>query len=85
MEVPHPVCAVVGRGMALRATGGSPAGSGGGADAERPELVEREHAVREGFQHLLDVLQLGVTLRVGRLLPGLGALERDAAAGEQAP
>jgi len=71
--------------MALGVTGGSPAGSGDGADAERPELVEREHAVREAFQHLLDAVQLGVTLGVGRLLPGFGALEGDAAAGEQAP
>lgn len=39
--------------MPSPAGGGSPADSGGGAGAERRELVEREHAVREAFQHLL--------------------------------
>jgi hypothetical protein len=62
-----------------------PARPGGGPDPERPELIEREHPVRETLQHLLDPVRLGVALRVGRLLPRLGPLERDAAAGEQAP
>jgi hypothetical protein len=62
-----------------------PARPGGGPDAERPELIEREDTVRETLQHLLDAVQLGIALRVGRFLPRLGPLEGDAAAGEQAP
>jgi hypothetical protein len=50
-----------------------------------PKLVERENAVGESLQHVLDAVELGVSLGAGRLLPGLGALEGDAAAGEQAP
>jgi hypothetical protein len=37
----------------------------GGPDPERPELVEREHPVRETLQHLFDPVQLGLALRVG--------------------
>ncbi|KUL40111.1 hypothetical protein ADL12_14170 [Streptomyces regalis] len=61
-----------------------PACAGSGPDAERPEPVEREDAVGEAVQNLLDAVELGVALGVRRLLPGLGALEGDAAAGEQA-
>jgi hypothetical protein len=34
------------------------------------------------MEHVLDAVQLGVEVRVGGLLPGLGALEGDSAAGE---
>ncbi|GGR64898.1 hypothetical protein GCM10010251_96770 [Streptomyces aurantiogriseus] len=85
MEVPDAVGAVVGRGMAFGVAGAGPAGSGGGADAERAELVERKHPVREVLQHVLHPVELGVALGVGGFLPGLGALEGDTAAGEQAP
>ena len=56
----------------------------GGPDAERSELVERECPVREVMQHVLDAVELGVPVGVRRLLPRLGALEGDTAAGEQA-
>jgi hypothetical protein len=48
-----------------------------GADAQRPELVEREDPVGKPGHHLVDVLQLGVVVRVGGRLPGPGALEAD--------
>ena len=85
MEVTDAMGAVVGRGVPLGVSLLGPARPGGGADAERSELVERENAVGESLQHVLDAVELGVSLGVGRLLPGLGALEGDAAAGEQAP
>nr|CAB45029.1 hypothetical protein [Amycolatopsis orientalis] len=56
-----------------------------GPDAQRPELVEGERAIRETLDHLLDPVELGVPVRVGGFLPGLGALEGDAAASEQTP
>jgi hypothetical protein len=34
---------------------------------------------------MLDAVELGLAFRVGRFLPGLGALEGDAAARQQAP
>jgi hypothetical protein len=71
--------------MPLGPTLFGPARPGGGPDAERAELVEREHAVREVLQYVLDPVELGVALGVGGFLPGLGALEGDAAAGEEAP
>jgi len=61
-----------------------PAGPGGGPDAERAELVECEDPVRETVQDLLYPVQLRIAVGVRRLLPRLGALEGDAAAGEQA-
>lgn len=36
-----------------------PAGARGGADPQRPELVEGEDAGREAFQHLLDPVGSG--------------------------
>ncbi|KUL44640.1 hypothetical protein ADL28_39640 [Streptomyces violaceusniger] len=71
--------------MPFGVTGPGPGRAGGGADAERAELVEREEAVREAVQDVLDAVELGVALGVRGLLPGLGALEGDAAASEQAP
>jgi vancomycin aglycone glucosyltransferase len=41
-----------------------PARPGGGPDAERSELVEREHPVGEPLQDLLDSVELGVALGV---------------------
>jgi hypothetical protein len=71
--------------MAPGVTVRSPARAAGRADAERPELVEREHVVGEAVEHVLDTVELGIAVGVRRLLPGLGALEGDAAAGEQTP
>jgi hypothetical protein len=62
-----------------------PARARGGPDPERAELVERKDPVREAVQDFLDTVELGVALGVRGLLPRLGALEGDAAAGEQAP
>jgi hypothetical protein len=59
VEVPHAVGAVVGGGMPLGLSGGGPARPGGGAEAERPELVECEHPVREALQDVLDPVELG--------------------------
>jgi hypothetical protein len=48
-----------------------------GPDRQRPELVEREAPVRGAAGHLLDAVELGVLVRVGRLLPGPRALQAD--------
>jgi hypothetical protein len=48
-----------------------------GPDRQRPELVERETAIREPGGDLFDAVQLGLEVRVGGLLPGSGVLERD--------
>jgi hypothetical protein len=61
-----------------------PARARGGPDSERPEIVEGENPVGEAVQDLLDPVQLRLAVRVGRFFPRLGALEGDAAAGEQA-
>jgi hypothetical protein len=78
------VSAVVGRrhsvGLALL----GPARSAGGADPEWPELVEGEGAIGELFQHFLDPVEFAVSLGIGGFLPGLGSLECDPAAAEQA-
>jgi hypothetical protein len=84
MEVGHTVRAAVGRRQTVGLALLRPAGARSGTDPQGPELVEGEDPVREVLQHLLDAVELGVTLEVGRLLPGLGALEGDAAAQEQA-
>lgn len=82
MEVPNSVGAVV-RGRQPDGPGlFGPARPAGGADAERAELVEREDPVREAIQDLLDPVQLCLAVGVRGLLPRLGALEGDAAAGE---
>ncbi|GGV08292.1 hypothetical protein GCM10010502_74100 [Kitasatospora aureofaciens] len=57
--------AVVGRREPVRSALLGPAAAGGGADAERSELVEGERAVREVFQDVLDSVELGVVLGVG--------------------
>lgn len=84
VEVAHPVGVVEGGGHPVRVLLASPAGAGGGADPERAELVEGEDPVGEAVQHFLDPIQLRLSLGIRRLLPGLGALEGDPAAGEQA-
>ncbi|SNS03985.1 hypothetical protein SAMN05216276_100323 [Streptosporangium subroseum] len=68
----------------LGVAGSGPARPFNGADTERAELVEGEDPIREAVQDLLDPIQLGVAIRIWRLLLGLGALKGDAAAGEQA-
>jgi hypothetical protein len=53
-------------------------------DAQRPELVEGEGAIRKVLEHVVDAVELGVPIGVGGLFPGRGALEGDAAGCEQA-
>ncbi len=76
--------AMEGGRQAVGMTRGRPTGARGGADAQRAELVEREDPLRYVFQQVLDAVELGVVVRVGGLLPGAGALEGDAAPGQQA-
>lgn len=85
MEAADSVGAVVGRGMAFGAALLGPARPCGGADAERSELVECEDAVGAVVQDLFDAVELGVAVGVRRVFPGLGALEGEAAAGDEAP
>jgi hypothetical protein len=80
VELPHPAGLVVVRPQPLRPLLGSPAAAADRVDGQRTELVERETTVRVVLQHPLDAVQLGVTLGVVGLLPGLGALEGDALA-----
>lgn len=82
MGVGDAVGAVEGRRHPVRLASLGPAGAGGRADAKRPELVEGEGAVGALGQRVLDPVQLGVEVRVGGLLPRLGALERHAPAGQ---
>ncbi|MEU6775134.1 hypothetical protein [Streptomyces sp. NPDC046759] len=49
-----------------------------------PEVGEGEQAVAKALQDVLDAVELGVAIGVGGRLPDFGALEGDAAAGEQA-
>jgi hypothetical protein len=77
VEVADPVGAVVGRGQPVGVSPGRPAGAVAGTDGQRPELVEREAPVGKPGHHLVDTVQLGVVGRVGRRLPGPGALEAD--------
>ena len=64
MEVPDAAGAVVGRRVPFGATSNGPGRSGGGTDAERAELVERENAVLEAVKNVLDAVELGVALGV---------------------
>lgn len=84
MEVSDSVGAVVGGGQPVGTSLFGPARPCCGPDPERAELVEGEDPVREAVQDVLDAVEFGVAARVGGLLPGLGALEGDTAAGEQA-
>ena len=84
MEIRDTVSAVIGRGHSIGASTFSPADTRGRADTQRPELVKGERAIRELLDHVLDAVEFGVPVGVGGFLPGLGALECDAAAGEQA-
>ncbi|WP_455680039.1 hypothetical protein [Streptomyces celluloflavus] len=63
-----------GRRESVRPALFGPEVAGSGADAERAELVACERAA----------VELGVVFGVGGFLPVLGALEGDAASGEQA-
>ena len=78
------VGAVEGGGHPVRVFLAGPAGAGGRPDPERAELVEGEDPVGETVQHFLDPVQLRLALGIRGLLPGLGALEGDPTAGEQA-
>lgn len=84
MEVGHTVGAAVGGRQAVGPALFRPAGARGGPNSQRSELVEGKDPVREVLQDVLDPVEFGVTLRVGGPLPGLGALEGDTAAAEQA-
>jgi hypothetical protein len=48
-----------------------------GPDRQRAELVEGEAPVREPPDDLLDPVELGVLVRIARLLPGPSALKGD--------
>ena len=85
MEVGDAVGAPVSGRDPVRAVSRGPTRAVGWADAERSELVESEDPVGEVGGDVLDPLQLGVGLGVGRFLPGPGALEGDALAVQQAP
>jgi len=50
-----------------------------------PNWSKGETPVREPGGDLLDPVELGVEVRVGGLLPGAGALERDVVAAQQLP
>lgn len=76
MEVGDAVGAVVGGWQAVGLALFGPTGTGGGPDPERPELVEGEDPVREAFEHLLDTVELGVTLGIRGLLAGLRCVGR---------
>jgi hypothetical protein len=78
------VGAVAGRRDPVRAALSGPAGPAGRADTRRAELGEGEDPVGDVLDDVLDPVQLGIARGVGGLLPGLGALEGDAVAGEQA-
>ena len=71
MEVADAVGAVVDRWVSLGMPLLGPARPGGGPDAERAELVEREHPVREAFQGLLNAVELCVTVTctIGTFVP----------------
>nr|WP_157741417.1 hypothetical protein [Jiangella sp. DSM 45060] len=75
---------VIGRGHPIGLAFPGPARTAGWAETERAEFVEREGPVREVLQDVLDAVELGIPFGVGGLLPGLRALKRDPAAGEQA-
>ena len=47
------------------------------ANRQRPELVEREHPVRELGGHVFDAGEFRLDLRVVGLFPGLGPLNSD--------
>jgi hypothetical protein len=85
VEVGDAVGAAVGRRIAVGLALLAPAGTCSGADAQGSELVEGQDPVREVLQHVLDAVELGVALGIGRLFPGLRVLEGDPAAPEQAP
>jgi hypothetical protein len=72
VDVDDAVGAAVGSRQTIGPTLLRSAGTCGGPDSQGPELVEGEDSVRETFQHMLDPVELGVALRVGRFLPGPG-------------
>ena len=82
VEVADAVGAVVGRRQPRRA---GPARAQHDPPVGRipsgPNSSNAKHPVREVVQHVLDPVELGVAVGVGGLLPRLGALEGDAAAG----
>ena len=77
VELAHAVELVVVRAQPLGTAARRPARPAGRANGQRPELVEREHPVWVLVRHMLDAVQLRVTIGVVGLLPGLGAPERD--------
>jgi hypothetical protein len=65
VEIGDAVGTVVGRRQPVGPATFGPAGSCGGPDAQRPELIEGERAVREVLQNVLDPVELGVAGGVG--------------------
>lgn len=64
------------RRLTLRLVLGGPAGTADRADREGPELVEREHSIRERVGDLLDAIKLGVAFGVVGFLSRFGSLKR---------
>jgi hypothetical protein len=85
VEVADPVGAVIGRRQPIRVLLPRPAGPVTRPDRQRPELVEGETPVQKLAGHLLDPVQLGVLVRIPRLLPGSGPLEGDPASTQDLP
>ena len=81
-ELPGPVRLVVVGPQPLWPRHLRPARPTLGLDGERSELVEGKGALALVFEEVLDEGQLLLAERVGRLLPGLGALEGDPHLGE---
>jgi hypothetical protein len=85
VELPYSVQLVIVRREPVGVPGGCPASTAVGADGQRPELVEREHALRHVAADVLDAGEFGVAVGVGGFLPGLGPLEGDAVAVQDLP
>jgi hypothetical protein len=76
VEVQHAVSAVVGRQHPIGPGLFGPAAAAGGPDSQWAELIEREDAIREAVQDVLDAVELGVALGVRGFFPGLGCAGR---------
>jgi hypothetical protein len=64
VEVGHAVGPLVGRGQTVGSFPLGPVGPRGRADAERTELADRERAVWETVQDVLNAVEFGVALGV---------------------
>jgi hypothetical protein len=76
MELPHTMQLVAVRGQPIGMILAHPTGAGVRADGERPELIEGEHPIRKVGGDVLYPGQLGISVGVCGLLPGLWSAER---------